>query len=159
MNIFVLDDNIELCAQYHCNQHVVKMVTESAQLLSTACRISGQDVGYQVAHKNHPCAIWARENVSNWKWLLKLTELLNEEYKFRYEKDVNHKGYEVAASLPVPNIPEGEMTPHPLCMPDEYKTNDCVESYRNFYNYDKSRFAQWKNRSMPSWFVNRSTDV
>ena len=36
MNIFILDENIEKCAQYHCDKHIIKMILESAQLLCTA---------------------------------------------------------------------------------------------------------------------------
>ena len=36
MNIFILDNDIEQCARYHCDQHVGKMILESAQLLCTA---------------------------------------------------------------------------------------------------------------------------
>jgi len=33
MNIFILDNNPKLAAQYHCDKHCVKMILESAQLL------------------------------------------------------------------------------------------------------------------------------
>ena len=39
MNIFILDTDPKLCAQYHCDSHVVKMILEIAQLLSTAHRV------------------------------------------------------------------------------------------------------------------------
>jgi hypothetical protein len=39
MNIFLLDYDQELCARYHCDKHVVKMIVEYAQLLSTAHRL------------------------------------------------------------------------------------------------------------------------
>lgn len=39
MNIFVLDLDPKLCAAYHCNTHTVKMITEYAQMLSTAHRV------------------------------------------------------------------------------------------------------------------------
>jgi hypothetical protein len=39
MNIFVLDKNPIKAAQQHCDKHVVKMILESAQMLSTAHRI------------------------------------------------------------------------------------------------------------------------
>jgi hypothetical protein len=39
MNIFFLDTNPALCAKAHCDKHVVKMILEYAQLLSTAHRI------------------------------------------------------------------------------------------------------------------------
>ena len=39
MNIFYLDKNPKIAAEMHCDKHVVKMITETAQLLSTAHRI------------------------------------------------------------------------------------------------------------------------
>ena len=39
MNIFYLSDDPQLCAEQHCDKHVVKMCIEYAQLLSTAHRI------------------------------------------------------------------------------------------------------------------------
>ena len=39
MNIFVLDMNPKTAAQLQCDKHVVKMIVESAQMLSTAHRM------------------------------------------------------------------------------------------------------------------------
>ena len=39
MNIFFLDTDTKQCAKYHCDKHVVKMIVEYAQLLSTAHRM------------------------------------------------------------------------------------------------------------------------
>lgn len=39
MNIFALDDNPKLAAQAHLDKHIVKMIIEYAQLLSTAHRV------------------------------------------------------------------------------------------------------------------------
>ena len=39
MNIFVLDMNPVTAAQMQCDKHVVKMIVESAQMLSTAHRM------------------------------------------------------------------------------------------------------------------------
>ena len=36
MNIFHLDKNPIKCAEYHCDKHVVKMILETSQMLSTA---------------------------------------------------------------------------------------------------------------------------
>ena len=58
MNIFVLDYNLEKCAQYHCDRHVVKMILESAQILSTALRMNGIVKGYRLTHINHPFTVW-----------------------------------------------------------------------------------------------------
>ena len=53
MNIFVLDNEVEKCAEYHCDKHVIKMILESAQMMSAVVRLQGYDVGYKLTHKNH----------------------------------------------------------------------------------------------------------
>ena len=152
MNIFVLDNDIEVCAQYHVDKHVVKMILESAQLLSSAVRLSGIDAGYRLTHQNHPCSIWVRESLSNWIWLRDLSAALNDEYRFRYCKDINHKSYDVVRNLPQPNIDDIGLTPSRLAMPEEYQTDDAVESYRTYYKHDKRDIAAWKNRTIPYWW-------
>jgi hypothetical protein len=39
-----------------------------------------------------------------------------------------------------------------MAMPDEYKVNSVVESYRNYYNGAKADFAKWTKRESPEWF-------
>ena len=39
MNIFYLDKDTKTCAEMHVDKHVVKMIVEYAQLLSTAHRM------------------------------------------------------------------------------------------------------------------------
>ena len=39
MNIFILDKNPIKAAREHCDKHVVKMIVESGQMLSTAHRL------------------------------------------------------------------------------------------------------------------------
>ena len=39
MNIFYLDNDVAKCAEMHCDKHVVKMISEYAQLMSTAHRM------------------------------------------------------------------------------------------------------------------------
>ena len=153
MNIFVLDENKEKCAEYHCDKHVVKMMIEYAQMLSTAVRLTtNNDVGYRITHKNHPCTIWVRESLSNWLWLRDMTKFLNKEYRKRYNKDVNHKSFDVIQSLPLPNIPDIGLTEFRLAMPEHCKTSTAVESYRKYYMVEKKDFVTWKNRDKPKWF-------
>lgn len=153
MNIFILDTNIKKCAEYHCDKHIVKMILESAQMLSTAVRISGLDFGYKIAHKNHPCTKWVRESLSNWNWLKELTKQLNDEYIFRYDKKVNHKSYDVVSALPDPEIPDIGLTPFAQAMPDQYKDKNAVNAYRDYYINEKSNFLKWTKRKIPSWVV------
>jgi hypothetical protein len=153
VNIFVLDLNIELCAQYHCDKHVVKMILETAQLLSSAVRMAGLDAGYKLTHKNHPCAKWARESIDNYYWLSTLAFYLNEEYKFRYNHTKNHKSYDVICELPRPELPEIGLTPFAQAMPDEYKSNDAVESYRAYYMIEKANLLSYTKRGKPEWLL------
>lgn len=152
MNIFVLDEDIVLCARYHLDKHVVKMPLESAQMLSTGVLFHGGVARYKTVHKNHPCTIWARETKSNFKWLADLGVELCREYTFRYGKV--HKCLEVIRECldRLEVIPDGPLTPFAQAMPEEYKKDNPVEAYRAFYTGAKRKFATWKNREVPEWF-------
>lgn len=89
MNIFILDTDIKLSARYHVDRHIVKMPLETAQLLCTAHHAGGTDkdtIPYRMTYKNHPCAMWARENISNYTWLCYFGLELCYEYTYRYKK-------------------------------------------------------------------------
>jgi len=155
MNIFVLDTDVKKCAEYHNDKHVVKMILESAQLLCGVHHMVEStyiDVPYKLSHKNHPCSIWARENISNYLWLCELGLELCREYTYRYGR--RHKSQDVIEWCidNHPNVPEGDFTQPPKAMPDHYKVDDVVQSYRNYYCGDKKSFSKWKNREVPSWF-------
>jgi hypothetical protein len=46
-----------------------------------------------------------------------------------------------------------EITPHPQCMPDEYKCDDPVLAYRKYYVNDKKDIAKWeRSRPIPNWY-------
>lgn len=152
MNIFLLDLDYDNNAKCYVDRHVVKMITEYAQLLSGAVRVSGIDSGYKLTHKNHPSAIWVRESLDNWLWLKNLSRSLNNEYKYRYNRNYNHKSYDMINSLPLPNIPSIGLTPFKLAMPNDVKVDDPVQSYRNYYNMYKQHIAKWTNREIPLWF-------
>lgn len=152
MNIFVLDYDLQKCAQYHNNRHICKMIIESAQMLSTVCRLTGLDEGYKTTHINHPCNKWCRKSLSNWLWLRDLVIELNKEYRYRYNKNINHKSYDITMSLSLPDIKDKGLTSFAQAMPDKYKNSDVVKAYRNYYIHEKSHIAQWKNREIPYWF-------
>lgn len=153
MNIFVLDNDHQKCAEYHCDKHVVKMILEYAQILSTNVRIANEcELGYKITHRNHPCTIWARKSLSNWMWLKKLSFCLNEEYKYRYGHVKNHKSYDVIESLPTPNIPDVGLTSFAQAMPDYCKSNNAVDAYRKYYILEKKDIVNWKKRNVPVWY-------
>lgn len=151
MNIFYLDQDLRKCAEYHCDRHVVKMILEYAQLLSSACRMSNLDVGYKLTHKNHPCAVWTRASEQNYLWLVELAHCVNEEYKRRYKHTENHKSFDLICDLPIPSLPRLSWTEPPKCMPDEYKVPCVVESYRKYYKSAKSSIATWKDTKIPGF--------
>ena len=154
MNIFVLDEHPVFAARMLCDKHVVKMVLETAQLLSTTYWHFNQPAPYKQTHKNHPCAVWARSRHSNYEWLWEHGIAIAEEYTYRYNKI--HKSQAVIeelAELPR-GIRRGPMTPFPLCMPDKYKTDDVVESYRAYYVGEKSHMLTYKNRPAPEFIQN-----
>lgn len=154
MNIFILDTDIQKCAQYHCDQHVVKMILESVQLLCTALNKKGFVTPYKSTHLNHPSVLWVEESYDNFLWLKQLALALNEEYKFRYNKQVDHKSIAILHSISAHSFPAIGLTRFPQAMPDNYKVqNDAVKAYRHFYIGDKAKFAKWTKRAVPHWFT------
>lgn len=151
MNIFILDNDPKLAAQYHGDKHVVKMITESAQMLCAVLQLNGQPAPYRLTHANHPCTVWARASRSNWVWLRDFSLHLNDEYNHRYGMHKQHKAGEVIKGLPIPTIPDIGLTPFAQAMPDEYKNDDAVIAYRTYYIKDKQHLLQYKNRAVPDW--------
>ena len=176
MNTFYLHEDPVIAAEMHCDKHAVKMPVESGQMLSTVHRyLDGnpclrwsktgrtmkhwemEDANkesklYKVAHLNHPSTIWTRESSENYLWHYELFKALLGEYTYRYGKV--HKSAQLLDMLSIlpKNIPEGEFTQPPQCMPDQYKCDDAVQAYRNYYLGEKAGFAKWKAREVPTWF-------
>ena len=158
MNIFYLDRDPKIAAQMHCDRHVIKMILESAQMLSTAHRvIDGDDYAnerglYKMAHKNHPSTIWVRSSDEHYNWMYSLMLSQMEEYTYRYDKHhATERLIEPLRLLPTSIENNGFVDP-PMCMPEYCKKDDVVSSYQNYYIEEKSDFATWKRRAMPEWF-------
>ena len=154
MNIFVLDYDIDKCAQYHCDKHIVKMITETAQILCSAYYYINQEYlsPYKLSHKNHPCCVWVRESLSNWLWLRDLGIALYEEYKHRYN-DKDHKAGDIILGLEIPDLPDIGVTKFAQAMPIQYKNEDVVKAYRDYYIGDKQHLLKYKNRDVPKWLL------
>ncbi|MEK6265451.1 MAG: hypothetical protein N2B06_11915 [Clostridium sp.] len=141
MNIFYLDSDPVKASQVQYNNHVVKMILESAQMLCTAHHHydNGHNVPYKKAHYNHPSTIWCRQNASQYMWLYDHMIALGKEYTKRYKKThlTITKCAEVLKQLP-PTIPETIFTEPPQCMPDQYKViGDSLSAYWNYYEQEK----------------------
>jgi hypothetical protein len=158
MNIFRLHDDPVICAQMHTNSHCVKMITEHAQLMSTAHHVAGSKLDlntiYKRSHQNHPSAIWARESKSNYRWLHAMTTALCKEYTHRYGKvhKVESAGYLARLRTP-PEIVDIGPTTQRLAMPEGVRCSNPVVAYRNYYVRHKSHLFVWRERDMPEWLV------
>ena len=155
MNIFFLHRDPEQAAKEHVDKHVVKMIVEYAQLLSTAHRMldgteytdyskngrkikryrlenpNKEKVIYKACHYNHPSAVWVRENRLHYQWLYRLFKKLGHEYTHRYDK-----------------VPPA-MKHYPDCI----VPGDSLQSYKNYYIVAKAYFAKWSKRKTPQWFT------
>ena len=172
MNIFVTDLDPFQAAKNLCDTHIIKMIVESCQLLSTQDRLNGlSGERYKMTHINHPCRK-CLNNEFDYIWLQYHLYGLCKEYSYRFGKihksqtllekywlrrdsnDLyNHKidfcenYYELLCC-----------TEFPQCVYDYMKNNstdifDVVKSYRKYYRLKKSDLKRWKytNRKEPKW--------
>jgi len=174
MNIFKLDRNAKKAAEYHCDKHVVKMLIEYAQLMSTAHRVldgkewydktannrkikrwlhpSLDSQLYLASHVNHPSGIWTRQSTDHYNWLYDLWENLHDEYTKRYNKvHLTFKKLSNILEQTPANMPVAGWTDPPPAMPDHCKKPDIVDSYRTYYKVEKATFATWKTQT-PHWW-------
>lgn len=177
MNIFVLNPTPDGAARDMCDKHVVKMIVETAQMLSTAHRVLDgvptiriSKSGRRIKHwrhpneewdmrlclptmVNHPCTKWAMQSSANYEWLWEHGIGLLKQYTLRYSKVHSMQNLYSDQLFDTPkNIVAGPLTPFAQAMPDQYRCGDAVTAYRNYYIGEKKRFAKWAKTPVPSWF-------
>lgn len=155
MNVFVLDRNIERCARFHCDQHVVKMILESVQILCTSLNKRGFRTPYKSTHMNHPCVLWVDRSYDNFLWLYALAEALNTEYRYRWRRESDHASISVLERIAEFEYERDGLTEFAQAMPDKYKNRNAVRAYRSFYWHEKMAFARWTRRPVPYWVRRR----
>jgi hypothetical protein len=182
MNIFVLDEDPIAAAKMYCDKHIPKMCVELLQQIgSAAIKHGAQPEQLPVAkatqkpirggYHHHPCTIWCGMTRDNYLWAAHHGAALCEEYTKRFGKEhYCANGIEILYGLSY-LIPEGDLTPFALAMPDEHRPNykkgtghyiesigdshasgdTAVQAYRRYYH--SKVFAKWeKGRPMPNWF-------
>ena len=178
MNIFYLHKEPEVSAQLHCDKHVVKMIIEYAQMLSTAHRmVDGEqyyglskngrriarwrhpnsnleNVLYKASHINHPSAVWVRENAIQYQYMYDLFVALCDEYTYRYGKVhmTDSKLRDVLNNIP-DKMPLGDWREPPQAMPDDVKSESSLDAYHKYYREYKKSFAKWTNREVPQFML------
>jgi hypothetical protein len=181
MNIFWLHGDVGACAHMACDQHVVKMVTEHTQLLTSALYHYGfKPLSMRVSHANHPCAVWARADFANFVALYCLNEAYAMEYATRYGKvhssyltmvyDVAYHGWSdirqafTDAGADANRMSMRRMFRHPTlyatippqAVPEPYKReaksiDDLIRVYRRAYCDTKAEFARYLHSGPPDW--------
>lgn len=179
LNIFYVDTDPVIAAQSLVDKHVVKMILESAQLLSTAHRLmdgrevegktktgrkarrwilddSREPVVYMATHINHPSAVWTRTAVENYNWLADHFFALLNEYTYRYGKHHKCEGdLSYMLQSPPHNLKEYDSTTMPSAMAKEYVISDNpLTNYRNYYILGKKSLHKWTKRKPPEWLIN-----
>lgn len=149
MNIFILDLDPKICAQYHVDNHVSKMILEETQIMCTILNETGYPTPYKSTHSKHPSTLWAKESLSNYLWLRQLTLELHKEFQHRYGR--THKSGVLAESLPLPNLPDIGMTPFAQAMPELFRESNAVQAYRDYYKFGKTKLHRYTKREQPSW--------
>lgn len=165
MNLFYIDHDPKMCAEWAVDSHCVKMILEAAQLLSTAHRIldgkpvieerilsngrkrnhtnyvlsdSRNSILYAATHINHPCAVWVREDGRNYAWAWSYLNEHCDEYTHRYGKihKVEASGLLQALNVLPDNMGIGDYkTPVPSAMDQKYIISK--DPVENYRNYYK----------------------
>ena len=91
MNIFAVSPDPLICAKYLDDRRLVKMVLETAQILSTARIVKGKSAPYKKTHEKHQAVLWAIKKYKHRVWLAYLLREYYMEYRMRFRKE--HKAW------------------------------------------------------------------
>ena len=156
MNIFFLNDNPFDAAKMLHDVHVRSQIKESAQMLSTVYGLE-----YQPTHVNHPCVLWLRQHDANMAWLISHGMALGIEYQHRFNK-IHASARVIISAVERYRETHNEHyhsyckkhTPPALAMPDEFKCDDAVQAYIDYYIARKlDQRPKWTNRPIPEEFT------
>jgi len=181
MNIFALSKDPVESAQEMLDKHVVKMPTETCQMLHTNGLFNAYVERYgkepslrqlkdyheevestlmKPAMLNHPSTIWARQSIHNTMWLFEHGIALCKEFEFRYGKE--HGSYSRMLQTPMEYDADSTLaTPVSIAMFDVYRIPNSygkhcweyvIDSYRHYYLEGKWKFAEWRKNRMPKWW-------
>ena len=173
MNLFILDADPKMAAQYYQDLHINKIIVEGCQVLASAypverlsqhdCPRTQKGTARGHSHYNHPVTVWVRENTSNFTWALEHTTALYWERVHRFNKDHFGFSFIMWCSNNPPALSQDKLTEHPQCFkhhPDCVVPGNPVKGYQNYYNKAKREFkfgnkiikATWTNRDVPYFF-------
>lgn len=177
MNIFAVAIDPREAARALGDQHVVKMILESVQMLYTCwhlCATSGDDWQgameeglaahpimvqrriespkvYKMTHQQHPCAVWVRQDALNYEWLVAHADELCLEKRRRWPKNAPHlcEAHLAVLAKPPSSLPRGEaITPFAVAMPEDLKPKS---NKRTFDECTEAYRAYYKREKKMRW--------
>ena len=164
MNIFAVNHDPRLAARDLPDKLIVKMPTESIQLLTPWAfnahgvyiqKPDGTNYGIK-GYAHHPCMRWLYDCPANVFWLLDHAIEMSDEYTRRYGKQhgVNY-ALEQIRHLCETNYSDLSPSTHTdfvQAMPAEFKIErNPVQAYRNYINGYKG-YAEWRHSEKPDWW-------
>lgn len=167
MNIFVSSYDPVECSVNLDDRRLVKMVLETAQIMSTAIRSAPiafppeVEELYRPTHINHPCVVWARNTSANFLWLYLHGMALARDYSYRFgrqhkSKEILEKAWSWRGCIPL-----GEMTPFADCsgLPPDSEPSDIHLRYKEClrrkweHDAENDRIPRWTGLTHPIWFT------
>lgn len=172
MNLFVLDEDPAIAAKQLCNKHIVKMPTETANMLLWPFKKLGLELPktksgntIKLSHENHPATQWIMQSLTNYRWGLIHLKTMCEEYSVRYKNKhfaENYFNYCFGYLNELINSNFFEvrgLSDFVRCFSsyaDKITEPDTVKAYRQFYILDKP-FAQWSSiEAIPDWWPDKN---
>jgi hypothetical protein len=155
MNIFALSKNPEESAQQLLDKHIIKMPTETCQMLHTnityilyvqahnkepslaELKAFHKKTGSELmkpAMLNHPSTIWGRQSIANFYWLYQHGMSLCEEYTYRYDKIHGSQDriiFGMRVDIEGHSFPNRGLTPVTIAMDDSFRLNEKTYSNAN----------------------------
>lgn len=160
-NIFYLNRCAYTSAEWMHEKHTVKMITESAQMLSTAVQMLMSErinALYKPAWINHPCTQWVMQSVWHYEWLMRHYEALSNKYTRLFNR--NHIAYHKLIAILREYywlFPESEWIDPPLCMPEKYRTHGSTDNcYRAYYLGEKIKGRCYYKILPPFWIPRKN---
>jgi len=162
MNIFAFHPSPEISAQAHCDQHLHKMILESAQMLSTAFqyrtpnKLAHTSYIYKPAHPKHPCTQWVSARTEHMQWLISLCESLNT-IRLDTGSEGDHASMEVVRYIAA-HIPEHTSPPKyfEFCGPAVYKLRQDIDTHKKYQLYYRYKCREWLDTPRPMSYKGRS---
>ena len=167
MNVFLLDEDPELCAQYTCDKHISIGIQNISYILCGVMKNKGISYCYDLskAKLSHPFVKWGGERDERFLWLRELGMHLCREFSYRYSRNGthNHSCEHIVRDVYLKEEERNirwkkeehkvNIDKAPMCIPDYLKDESTIKSYRNYYLSKKSHMLQYTKRNVPNWIL------